>query len=266
MKNFISLFVLMFALAFSSSAAFSELNISISDNASFFVNLDGTEYSASAGSVTIRGLNHGNHYLEVTRETMTLNGVSYNRLFSGYISISPSKRIFAVIDRFGTYKVVRTENISSGYSSNYNSYGSNYGNSYSNVNGHGNGYNALCSNSYGSSSWGNSGYNSGYMPPVSNYMPMGMNPQAFSTLVASMNHEVFDDSKVRIAALAISMNGVTSAQLRELIMLLTFDSNKVKLAKLGYPSVVDKNNIFMLNDAFVFSSSADEFYRSIGIW
>ncbi len=271
MKNFISLSVLMFMFAFASSAALSELNISISDNASFYVVIDRTEYSANSGTVFIGGLNQGNYYLEVVKETMTLNGISYNSLFAGYISIAPSKRIFAVIDRFGAYKVVRSENISSGYSNSYNSNGNGYG--------HGNGYSASYSNGYGSSSWGNNGYNnggynsggyngynSGYIPPVSNFMPMGMSPQAFSTLLMSMNRESFDDNKVRIAALAISMNGVTCAQLRELVMMLTFDSSKLKLAKLGYPSVVDKNNIFMLNDAFDFSSSADEFYRSIGLW
>ncbi|KAF5035507.1 hypothetical protein DSECCO2_584840 [anaerobic digester metagenome] len=95
---------------------------------------------------------------------------------------------------------------------------------------------------------------------------MGMSPDAFGMLLSSMRREAFDETRVRMAITAISVSGVTSAQLRELMLMLTFDSNRLKLAKTAYTFVVDKGNIFLINDAFTFNSSADEFYRYIGAW
>ena len=81
-----------------------------------------------------------------------------------------------------------------------------------------------------------------------------------------MRREAFDETRLRMAITAVSISGVTSYQLRELMLMLTFDSNRLKLAKTAYAFVADKGNIFIINDAFVFNSNATEFYKYIGMW
>lgn len=268
MKKFILFFALLASMPSLFSARASELSMTFSENAEFYVSIDGMQYNSSLGSVLIGSLSAGNHYLEVFKGTLHLNeGVVFDRFFGGYVSIAPNKKIFATIDRYGAFKVLSTVDLFPAYNDfsgfDYDpDHNPGHGNSHGNNNGHGNGHNNGCGNGY------NNGYGNGYNPaptyPNGGYYPLGMAPQTFSMLVMSIRREAFDDNKLNMASHAIMMNGVTSGQLRELMLLLTFDSSRLKLAQLAYASVVDKGNIFLINDAFTFSSSADEFYRSIG--
>ena len=85
-----------------------------------------------------------------------------------------------------------------------------------------------------------------------------MHPQDFSSLVRTMNASSFDSSKLAIARQAIRSNYVSAEQIRQLMFLLTFESSRLELAKFAYKQVVDKENYFIVNDAFTFSSSIDE--------
>jgi hypothetical protein len=69
---------------------------------------------------------------------------------------------------------------------------------------------------------------------------------------------------MNVAISAISANGINCMQLTEVMRKLSFDSNRLELAKRVYGSVVDKNNAFVLSNAFNFRSNADEFFRYIG--
>jgi hypothetical protein len=93
-----------------------------------------------------------------------------------------------------------------------------------------------------------------------------MNPGTFDALMMTLEREAFDDRKMSVASIAITSNGVTCAQLAGIMSTLTFDSNRLKFAKRSYQYIVDKNNAFMLNDAFTFSSNANDFFRYIGAW
>ncbi len=269
MKNFTFVFVLFFSLLLNKSAFSSNLNISINENASFWVTLNGLQYNSNMGVVHISDIAPGNHFLEAFKSSLDLGGgLITTRIFSGYVGVMPGKNIHATIDRFGAFKVTSVENM---YGQTFSDLGTPF-------------YGSFCSNSYPATG-DNFGYSNGNYCnnfPVSNngyeystnpfgysghpsgYAHTGMHPQTFSMLTASMRNESFDDNRVKMASHAIAMNGVSCFQLKELMMLLTFDSNRLRLAKMAYPMVVDKGNIFIINDAFTFSSSADEFYRSIG--
>lgn len=91
-----------------------------------------------------------------------------------------------------------------------------------------------------------------------------MNPDVFNQLKLMVSNEPFDNNKLKIAKQAISANGVSSAQVRELIGFITFESNKLELAKFAYGKVFDKENYFMVNDGFTFSSSVNALADYIG--
>lgn len=259
MKKFTLFLAMMAIMPAMFAAAFSELTITINENAEFYVVMDGRQYASRMGSVVISNLNNGRHNMEVFKHTLVLNGFTTDRIFRGSVDVMPNARIYASIDRFGSFVILNTENLNPVFG---NDGGHGNGNSNGHNNGHPNGHafghsnhNDGCNNA---GSYSN--YNSG------GYVPMGMSPESFGMLCSSMRHEAFDETRVRMAFSAVSMSGVTSGQLRELMLMLTFDSNRLKLAKIAYTYVVDKGNIFLVNDAFTFNSNADEFFRYIGVW
>jgi hypothetical protein len=82
-----------------------------------------------------------------------------------------------------------------------------------------------------------------------------MSHAAFQQLKATMLNAPFDNTKLSIAKQAISSNGILSSQVLELMGLLTFESNKLNLAKFAYAHTADRQNYFMVNNGFTFSSS-----------
>jgi len=81
----------------------------------------------------------------------------------------------------------------------------------------------------------------------------------------SLNRASFDGDKQRIAKQAISRHRVRANQIYQILLMFSFESSKVKLAKYAYRYCVDKRNYYVVNDAFTFSSSIrelDEYIRN----
>ncbi|OPZ99784.1 MAG: hypothetical protein BWY70_00884 [Bacteroidetes bacterium ADurb.Bin408] len=98
-------------------------------------------------------------------------------------------------------------------------------------------------------------------PPV--YIPPYMSDYDFSLLKSSIGRLSFESSKLELARQAATSNILTSFQVYEIMELFTFESTKVDFAKLAYPGVYDKNNYYLVNNAFTFSSSISELDRYI---
>lgn len=86
----------------------------------------------------------------------------------------------------------------------------------------------------------------------------GMAPFQFNRTREMMDNVPFDDDKLMIARQAIRMNGISAEQLLTLLHIMTFDSNKLQLAKFAHEFVSDPESYFILNDALTFSSSIRE--------
>jgi len=85
----------------------------------------------------------------------------------------------------------------------------------------------------------------------------------FDRVLWAISKEGFETNKMRSAEQIIDANYFTTAQLRQLLGLFNFESNKLQLAKLGYDKVVDQSNYYSLNDVFSYNSSRDELARCI---
>jgi len=94
----------------------------------------------------------------------------------------------------------------------------------------------------------------------------GMNDYEFDQLKNTLKRLSFESSKLQIAKQTLSLNQVTARQVSELVNIMTFESSKLELAKFAYPKTLDKQNYFIVNDAFSFDSSImdlnDFIYRS----
>jgi len=104
---------------------------------------------------------------------------------------------------------------------------------------------------------GNHGNGYGNVNNTGNYgnVGFGLDQHQLNNLKYQVRNTPFDDDKLRIAMQAIKANGVKSVQVRELMEMMSFEANRLKLAKRAYQYTVDKQQYYMVNDAFAFSSS-----------
>ncbi len=92
------------------------------------------------------------------------------------------------------------------------------------------------------------------LPPA----PPCMSDEQFKDLKRSVASKSFEDTKVAVAKQAIQANGTSTHQVVELMEMLNFESSKLELAKYAYSYSIDKNNYYLVNDGFTFSSSIDD--------
>ncbi len=119
-----------------------------------------------------------------------------------------------------------------------------------------------------SSSHQNNGYNNNY-EQQNNSEPKGcrgarpMNSSNFSAAKQTISNQKFDDTKLSTANQIINSNCLSSAQIKEIMLLFTFEDTRLKLAKESHGKCTDPNNYFLLNDAFKFDSSVEELNNAV---
>jgi len=85
----------------------------------------------------------------------------------------------------------------------------------------------------------------------------------FTRAKQTLRNEMFENTRVDLAKQIINSNYFTSQQVKELLLLFTFENNKLDLAKYAYGYTVDKNNYYLVSDQFTFSNNKDELARYI---
>jgi len=79
-----------------------------------------------------------------------------------------------------------------------------------------------------------------------------------SQLKIMLHDASFESDKKLIAKQAISQNSVKAWQIFEIIEQFSFESTRLEIAKFAYQYCIDKQNYFLVNKAFSFSSSIRE--------
>ena len=210
----------------------SEFNLKMYDNSAFTVTIDNNCFNELSWDFSLANLTPGKHYLKV----MKLGKKKYGYcnvpviVYNSYINVPAQSKVYAMIDFYGSYKVC---NISPVHSKNY----------------------------YGHDKYTNEKNCHAIKEPVCEY---GLPQTKFCELKNTIASKSFDSSKLQIAKQAISTNNLTSVQITELIGLITFESNKLDLAKFAYRFTIDKQNYYMVNNAFAFESSVKELNRYLG--
>jgi hypothetical protein len=239
------LFTLLFSLSILSASAnrgYSELNVKLFDNSSFSVVMDNITYNYFTSNYRISNIVPGDHVLTVikTLPGSWLNGAAMNKIiYTGNVVIPANVKIISMITFNGTFVILSQMPLLGANDGPYASGNSSPGEA-------ADGYSGNYNNS-GSCSEGTIEYNS---PCISE-----MN---FISLLSVINCSTFESSKIQIAKQAINTNYFRAAQVKQLLNLFTFESSKLEIAKLAYLKTIDKNNFFMVDDAFTFESSIDE--------
>jgi hypothetical protein len=84
-----------------------------------------------------------------------------------------------------------------------------------------------------------------------------MTSNDFAQAKESLRREWFENSRLTAAKQIIDQNYFTSQEVKEIILLFTFENNRLDIAKYAYGKTVDKENYFMLNDAFTFNNNKE---------
>ena len=207
----------------------SELNLRLFDQAWFTVNIDHQAFPNPTTKFQIKDITPGTHFLRVVRIDQGYYGhpgIS-TLVFQGYVEIPSAARINAMIDRHNRFRINKIFPYETAPLV-YNPY-----------------YTPLA-------------------PPEPMYC--GMSDEEFDHLRYTVERLSFESSKMQVVRQALSQNKVNSRQVLELARMMTFESSKLELAKMAYHQTVDKQNYFMVNDAFTFESSIldlnDYIYRS----
>lgn len=93
--------------------------------------------------------------------------------------------------------------------------------------------------------------------------PMG--DAAFLDFKKQVASESFSDDKRSLVEMVASSNHFTTAQVRELLEVFSFEDDKVDVAALLYTRVVDRGNYYKVLEAFTFSSSKDELRQRLNL-
>jgi hypothetical protein len=88
--------------------------------------------------------------------------------------------------------------------------------------------------------------------------PWPMSPPDFESAKQSISSKSFEDSKLTTAKQIINSNCLLTTQVKQILMLFSFEETRLDFAKYAYTRTYDQNNYFKINDAFTFESSIDE--------
>ncbi len=96
----------------------------------------------------------------------------------------------------------------------------------------------------------------GYNGPIG--CPWPMSPGDFEGAKASIRNQSFSDTQLKIAKQIFTSNCLTSAQVKDIMLIFDFEGTRLDFAKFAYGRTFDLGNYYKVNDAFTFSSSVDE--------
>lgn len=101
----------------------------------------------------------------------------------------------------------------------------------------------------------------GYNGPLGCQFPMSHGD--FINAKQSISSKSFEDSKLTLANQILNSNCLLTSQVKEIMLLFSFEDTRLKLAKSAYGRTYDIGNYYLLNDAFTFESSIDELNKYI---
>ena len=232
MKKFFTLF---FASLFSLSLlAFEGSRLSISSlatSAEMKIEVDGRKFTMKNNSITLSYLAEGYHQVKIFREKKG-KGFAFGRnevvVYSNSVFLKRGFHLDITVNRFG--KVLIDERRIDRDDDWYQDEDDYYDN-------------------------GNGGWNDGYGNV--------MNGREFELLKESLRKEWFEANRLISVRFIIDKNNFTTQQVKELMLLFTFEKNRLEIARYAYSKTVDKKNYYLVNEALTFSSSKDELARFI---
>jgi hypothetical protein len=203
------------------------------------VEVDGKMFGNNDRSITISNLAPGNHVIKVFIETGTGGVQQRTPVYFTTIRIKPKFHVDIVINRFGKPLIDEL----------------------------------FMDMRYGQGSY----YDDDYVydrpdrpdrpdmpsrpdrdPRYDDNRPRAMNDASFASLVETMKKESFESTRLDMTKQVVDKNYFTTSQVKQLLLMYSFDGNRLDLAKYAYRNTLDRENYFQLYDVLTFSRSKEE--------
>lgn len=231
----------------------SMLSINSASQGDIRVIVDGKRFEPNDNSLVISNLQSGYRMVKVYRQKnagmYSIFGKRYELVYNASVYVKPSVNLVLSIDRNG--RTVASEKfIPSGRG------GRDWGNGRNND--RNNDWDDDDFDYDRDGNWGD--YDGGY----NNNYNRAMSDRDFNQVLVNISKEWLEANRMKSASNIIANNFLTSMQVKQMIHIFTFESNKLDLAKQAYSKTVDqKNFLSTVDDEFSFSSSRDELARFI---
>lgn len=90
-----------------------------------------------------------------------------------------------------------------------------------------------------------------------------MNSRLFQKFLEDVKNEPFEKDRISLINAALANSDFTCGQCIQLLKLYTFDNERMKLMKMMYPRIIDKQAFFTVIDILTFSSSKEEMNKFV---
>jgi hypothetical protein len=249
-----TIFTLLLSTLFSlASFAYDGVRLTISSVISnkMFVEVDGRRYNLDGKTVMIRDIRPGYHNVKVYREAKRNNGWKIgNRnkreqtLYNTRVYLKDGYHFDIVVNRFG--KVLVDEIKIAGNDEWYTDDDDYYEKDRDR------------DREYDRDNRDQRDYDDRYARNNRDLRYDEMSESAFNQAKESLKREWFENTRLSTAKQIIDRNYFTSRQVKELVLLFTFENNRLDIAKYAYSKTVDKGNYFIMNDAFSMNRNKEE--------
>ncbi len=239
MKTIFTLFasLLLSVSVMAAAKSQSMVTIRLAGNDDIRVVLDGKRFESNDNSILIRDVAEGVHQLKVYREKrnglFNLLGRNYELVYNSTVRVKKQTHLSINISNNGRAAIQETR-INGGW---------------------GNGRNENVYDYDRDGRWGDYDYNEARVK--------AMPDREFKSVLSSIEKEWLESNKLKSATQVVRANRLTVAQVEQMLLLFSFENNKLQLAKQAYENTVDKRNYHRLYDVFSFQSSKRELERYI---
>ena len=266
-----TIFTLLLSTIFSIAAMAydgTRLTVTSISNNKVFVEVDGRRYDLNDNTLSLSSIRPGTHNVRVLREMKRRTGVNFgNKREETIYNIKATFRngyhFDILINRFG--KVMIDERRIDPNDDWYNDddyYDRNEGRNRDRDNTYDNGDDRDDSD-YGNDDRDdrdNRDYDNDRKnddPSYDNNYSQAMTNNDFAQAKESLRREWFENTRLETAKQIIDRSYFTSQQVKEMVLLFTFENNRLDIAKYAYGKTVDKGNYFIVNDAFTFNNNKE---------
>lgn len=256
-----TIFTLLLSSLFSlASFAYDGVRLTISSVTSnrMFVEVDGRRYNLDGNTVTIRDIRSGYHNVKVYREAKRNNGRiigNKNRreqtLYNTRVHLKDGYHFDIVVNRFGKVLVDerKMDRNDEWYTDDDDYYENDRDRDRENDRDNRDNRDRRDNRDYDDDRYDRNERDLGYDE---------MSDAAFNQAKESLKREWFENTRLSTAKQVIDRNYFTSRQVKELVLLFTFENNRLDIAKYAYSKTVDKGNYFIMNDALSMTKNKEE--------
>lgn len=262
MKRFLRLTLVLLStsiLASAQDARIATLRLRLSNGGTIAVNLDGQYIFRNTNSLTLDGIRPGWHRIEVYRDFG--EGYRPRRIYTGTIRLRRGTFNDGLVDiRMRTLQL-RTEaanapETGAGDGGSQQAYDPPRNNPGPDDVYPGSAPNEKEREGYGSFPHGRSG-------GEQRYQRSSFSDQDMDDLHTRVDARITDGDKEKLLKNAVGQRSVNTAQVRQMLGWLTFESTRLEFAEWAYARVSDPGNYWKLEDVFSFDSSKEEFSKAI---